>query len=56
MLQAAQNHLNCTSKIKVSKNTACQIKSFALVENMNFEKLKFTKINIKRVSQVFLNP
>ena len=45
MLEAARNHSHCSNRIKMPKNTiTCQIKSFIPIENMNVEKISFTKI------------
>ena len=53
MMEAVQNHLNCSNKIKMPKNaTACQIKSFVPTENMNVEKLRITKIKRNKFSLV----
>ena len=46
---------NCSDKIKMSKNTTgCQIESFIPIENMNVEKLRATKSNRCKFSQVSL--
>ena len=55
MLVSAQDHSHCSNKIKVSKNTtAFRIKSYIPMEDMNLEKLRFTKINSSKFSQVIL--
>ena len=51
MLEAVQNRWNCFNKIKMLKNTTvCGIMSFIAIENMNDEKLRFTKINQHKFS------
>ena len=45
MLEAARNPLNYSKKIKMPKNTNISI------EKMNFEKLRFIKINISKFNQ-----
>ena len=46
MLEAPRLHLTCFNKIKMPENaTACGTKSFKSAENMNIEKLRFSKID-----------
>ena len=55
MLKAAQNNSNWSNEIKMLKNTTTlRIKSFVSLENINVEKLRFTKINANKFSQVCL--
>ena len=43
------------NKIKMPKNTtAYTIKSYIPIENTNVEKLRFTKINIHKISKIYL--
>ena len=55
MLETVRNHSNYSNKIQIPGNTAvCQIATFIPIESLYVEKLRFTKININKFSQVCL--
>ena len=55
MLEAARNYLNWLDKIKIPKKAiACRIKSPILIENINVQKLRFTKTTSIKFGQICL--